>query len=396
LVFARMTGMGPTDFYALKLNKDYSPASEPQRISFFNWEVAGAAWTPLGRSVVLSNGQELWKVAFSNSGGVESQPQKIVSFGSGARFPTIARQGKRIAYVKSYGGPLNIWRIGLGEGSKKGEKNSRTNDGANLIPSTSSEFAPEYSPDGKRIAFESDRTGNLEIWTCQSNGENCSTLTSFGTQATGIPNWSPDGRQIVFYSRPKQHAQIYVMNSEGGGLQRLTDDAWENFFPVWSRDGRWIYFASNRTGTDQIWKVRPGGGQPVQVTKNGGFAARESADGKFLYCTKSKDPFASLWKMPVEGGEETKVVDGVVIANFAVTARGLYYITQPDVRSETRLLEFLNFADQKTRVVATINQNLYHGLSLSPDERWLLYAPNGRGGSNVMVVENFDLDGGTQ
>ena len=132
------------------------------------------------------------------------------------------------------------------------------------------------------------------------------------------------------------------------------------------------------------------------ITKNGGFAATESADGKFLYYTKSKDPVASLWKMPAEGGEETKVVDGVVIANFAVTARGLYYITQPDLRSETRLVQFLNFADEKTRVVATIKQNLYHGLSLSPDERWLLYAPNGRGGSNVMVVENFDLDGGTQ
>ena len=396
LVFARMTGMGPTDFYAVRLKKDYSPASEPQRISFFNWGVAGAAWTPRARNVVLSNGQELWRVAFSRSGGVESQPQKIESFGSGARFPAIARQGKRMAYVKSYGGPLNIWRIALGEGSKKREQNSGTNDRANLIPSTSSEFAPEYSPDGKRIAFESDRTGNLEIWTCQSNGENCSALTSFGTQATGIPNWSPDGGQIVFYSRPKQNAQIYVMNSEGGGLQRLTDDAWENFFPVWSRDGRWIYFASNRTGTDQIWKMRPRGGEPVQVTKNGGFAATESADGKFLYYTKSKDPVASLWKMPVEGGEETKVVDGVVIANFAVTARGLYYITQPDLRSETRLVQFLNFADEKTRVVATIKQNLYHGLSLSPDERWLLYAPNGRGGSNVMVVENFDLDGGTQ
>lgn len=396
LVFSRVTGLGPTDLYLVELKKDYSPAREPQRISFFNWVLAGAAWTPRGTNIIFSHQQELWKVPFSGSGSIESQPQKIETFGSGATSPAIARQGKRMAFVKSYGGPLNIWRVGLGEGSKKGGKNSSSNDAVDLIPSTGGEFAPQYSPDGKKIAFESDRTGSLEIWTCQSNGANCSMLTFFGTQVTGVPNWSPDGQQIVFYSRPKDKAQIYVMNSEGGGLRRLTNDTWEDFFPVWSRDKRWIYFASNRTGRDQIWKVQSGGGEPVQVTKNGGFACTESADGKYLYYTQSRDPVASLWKMPVEGGEATKIVEGVAIFNFAVTTRGLYYMSQPDKRSRSKLVQFLSFADQKTRVVATITQDVYHGFSVSPDERWLLYAPHGRGGSNVMVVENFDLDGGGQ
>jgi len=391
LAFARMVGMGPADFYTVKLSEDHTTAGEPQRISFFNWQGAGAAWTPHGRNVVLSNGQDLWKVAISRSGSAESQPQKIEPFGSGGTFPVIARQGKRMAYVKPYGGPLNIWRMNLEPGHKKGEKAGGTNDAVDLIPSTNSAFAPQFSPDGKRITFESDRTGNLEIWTCQSDGTNCSALTSLG-KASGVPNWSPDGRQIVFYSRPKQNAQIYAIDSQGGGLRRLTDDQWENFFPVWSRDGRWIYFASMRTGSEQVWKVPSGGGQPVQVTRNGGFAARESVDSKVLYFTKSKDPFASLWMMPVEGGPETKLLDQVVIANFAVTSRGLYYMTKPDARPDTRLVQFLSFADQKTRVIATVKQNVYHGLSVSPDERWLLYAPNSRGGSNVMLVENFDLD----
>jgi hypothetical protein len=52
----------------------------------------------------------------------------------------------------------------------------------------------------------------------------------------------------------------------------------------------------------------------------------------------------------------------------------------------------MSFADQKTRTIATINQNVYHGFSLSPDERWLLYAPSEHGGNNVMVVDNFDVD----
>lgn len=301
-----------------------------------------------------------------------------------------------MAFVKSYGGPLNVWRVGLQEESRRGEKHSVASDAENLIPSTSGEFAPVYSPDGKKIAFESDRSGNLEIWTCRSDGTNCSMLTTFGKHATGLPHWSPDGRKIAFYSRAEEKGQIFVMNSEGGGLQQLTKDVWDNFFPVWSRDGRWIYFSSSRTGTDQIWKMPSQGGEPIQVTKDGGFACMESVDGKYLYYLQSKDPIANLWNVPVEGGEPTQIVEGVANSNFAVTARGLYYMTQPDVHVETRLVQLWSFSDHKTRVVATLKQGVYHGFSISPDERWLLYAPYGRGGSNVMLVENFDLESSTK
>jgi Tol biopolymer transport system component len=377
---------------AVKLKKDHLPASEPQRISFFDWATAGVTWTPGGRNIVFSHGQELWKVSFSRSGNVESQPQKIETLGSGGTWPAIAWRGKRMAFVKSYGGPLNIWRVRLGGGNNKVEKKSSVTDAVDLIPSTSSEFAPQYSPDGKKIAFESDRTGNLEIWICQSNGENCSVLTFLGSPATGLPHWSPDGSQIVFYSRPKENAQIYLVNSEGGSPRQLTNDEWENFFPVWSRDGHWIYFSSNRSGSEQIWKMPSGGGQPLQVTKNSGFACVESVDGKYLYYTQAKAPIGNLWKMPVGGGEPNEIAEGVVISNFAVTVRGLCYMTQKDTHSDIRLVHLLSSADHKTRVVATLNQGVYHGFSLSPDERWLVYAPYGRGGSNVMVVDNFDLD----
>jgi Tol biopolymer transport system component len=264
----------------------------------------------------------------------------------------------------------NIWRVGLDERSKRGEKNSGASDADDLIPSTSNEFAPQYSPDGKKIAFESERSGSLEIWICQSDGAGCSMLTSFRKQATALPHWSPDGRQLVFYSRPNEKGQIYVMISEGGGLRQLTNDAWDNFFPVWSRDGRWIYFSSNRTGTDQIWKMPSRGGDRVQVTKNGGFASMETTDGKYLYYTQAKASFGNLRKMPVEGVEPTEIVEGIVYHNFAVMVRGLYYMTQPDVNSDTKLIHFLSSEDHKTPIVATINQKVYVGFSLSPDERW--------------------------
>jgi hypothetical protein len=94
--------------------------------------------------------------------------------------------------------------------------------------------------------------------------------------------------------------------------------------------------------------------------------------------------------MAIEGGPETRILESVVVFNFAVTARGVYFMTQPDPRASTRLIQFLSFADQTTRLIATIKQDVYHGFSVSPDERWLVYAPSGPGGSNVMLVENFN------
>lgn len=94
--------------------------------------------------------------------------------------------------------------------------------------------------------------------------------------------------------------------------------------------------------------------------------------------------------MRIEGGPETRVLESVVVFNFAVTARGVYFMTRPDPRASTKLIRFLSFADQTTRLVATIKQDVYHGFSVSSDERWLVYAPSGPGGSNVMMVENFE------
>jgi len=91
-----------------------------------------------------------------------------------------------------------------------------------LISSTRSDFAPRYSPDGKRIAFESARGGNLEIWTCNSAGEECMQLTSSGADYTGLPTWSPDGKELALYSRVHEKSQIFVVGADGTGLRQVT------------------------------------------------------------------------------------------------------------------------------------------------------------------------------
>ena len=87
----------------------------------------------------------------------------------------------------------------------------------------------------------------------------------------------------------------------------MTNHSADNAVASWSRDGRWIYFVSNRTKEWQVWKMPVDGGQPVQVSKHGGYVAFESLDGKFVYFSKDL-LLTTLWRVPVGGGEEIEVV----------------------------------------------------------------------------------------
>jgi Tol biopolymer transport system component len=72
---------------------------------------------------------------------------------------------------------------------------------------------PHISPDGKRVVFASNRTGNWEIWVCDSDGSKPQHVTSHtGPAMAGTPRWSPDGRQIAFDFDPEGHPDIYVVN----------------------------------------------------------------------------------------------------------------------------------------------------------------------------------------
>ena len=210
-----------------------------------------------------------------------------------------------------------------------------------LIASTRMDATPHISPDGSKIAFCSSRTGNVEVWVCDSDGTDPVRLTDFGSYDTSSPYWSPDGRSIVFNSNQAGHMDIYVVSSEAGPVVRLTTEASREVNPSWSRDGRWIYFSSNRGGIPQIWRVPAEGGQPVQITTNGGYAAEESMDGRFLYYVPESGR-TDLWRMSVEGGEETLILEGVRYLAWALTKEGIYLLN-PYLDSKPSL-QFYDFS----------------------------------------------------
>jgi Tol biopolymer transport system component len=214
-------------------------------------------------------------------------------------------------------------------------------------------------------------------------------MTSFDGPITGSPSWSPDDRRIAFDSRQNDRSHIFVMNSAGGTPTALTSGDYNDIIPSWSKDGKWIYFGSKRNDSWQIWKVSVDNGESKQVTTDGGFVAHESYDGRWLYFTKYG--ISGLWRVPAGGGNEEKVLEDPP-ANywgyFSLSKDGLYFLGTDHSQTALRFQNFSNFT-ATTLYIFPKSPARFSGLSISPDGRWVLYTDQSSQGNNIMLVQDF-------
>jgi hypothetical protein len=134
----------------------------------------------------------------------------------------------------------------------------------NLTNNAASDTEPDWSPDGTKVAFVSDRNGNNEIYVMNADGSGQTRLTTNSESETG-PEWSPDGTKIAF----ETHREVYVMNADGSGQVNLTSNAAFDGHPAWSPDGTKIAFHTSRTGDIGdyfIYVMNPDGSNPVELS----------------------------------------------------------------------------------------------------------------------------------
>jgi Tol biopolymer transport system component len=342
----------------------------------------GAAWTPDGRELVFSSGPRtsrgLWRVPAWSAAG----PRRLGFVPDNAYAPTISRQGNRLAYAV-YRYDTNIWRVDLHDlGRKPGNP-------VQFISSTKPDSFPSFSPDGKRIAFVSNRSGSPEIWMCDADGSNSVQLTSLGVASLWGPRWSLDGEDIGFTAVVGQRPHIHLVSAKGGKPRRLMAGFAYDEWPYWSRDGRWIYFISDRSGRDEIWRMPSKGGEAVQITRNQADQEEESPDGRFLYYSKGWPFQVSLWRMPAEGSEEVKVLDSVHASGLWTLGReGVYFFTPPDKQGHSDI-RLYGFSTGKISKILTIERGIDDQIAVSPDGRTILYTQLDEAGSELMLVENF-------
>jgi eukaryotic-like serine/threonine-protein kinase len=375
LAFSRWVDLNICDLYSLNLSRDLKPVGEPRRITSQSSPIVGSAWVSDGRALVYSAGGNLWKVAASGS----SQPQKLASIGQGAYFPAISHRASRLAYTHSTS-DNNIWRVEISSSQGK------ANPPMKFISSTRNDFNPQYSPDGKRISFGSERSGTEELWICDADGSNVIQLTHFGKGIVTDQQWSPDSSRLTFYSIVEGHSEVYVINASGGKPRRSTFSAGSTD-SSWSPDGQWIYFSS--VDTARIHKMPAEGGAAVPVNDNlSGWDPTESADGRFLYFFGA-GANSGLWRTTARGEEPRKVLDS---PNSSIACAfeddGIYFLSGPG-SDKSYSIRFYELATGNSKTVAELGKQPCLTLTVSPDRRWALYTQEDQAGSDLMLVENF-------
>ena len=221
--------------------------SDPIRLTENETEDLAAAWSPDGETLAFYSVErdgprihlinDFSKLPIVN--GADQTPEPFKS--QRGRFPSWSPDGKKIAFDNGGQFEGDVFVINDDGGRLK----QLTFDPLPNTPKSQRNIRPDWSPDGKKIAFTSRRNGNDEIYVMDADGTNLINLTNNGA-ADNAPNWSPKDAngdsKIVFQSNRGGNVDIYVMNADGTAQTRLTTFHGRDLDPDWSPDGTQIAF----------------------------------------------------------------------------------------------------------------------------------------------------------
>ena len=214
LAFSRSGGPASSDLFVASLTFGLSLADQPIQITHDGELKHGPVSTPDSAEVIFAsdsgNQSDLWRV-----NAREHAARRRLGVGPPAYEASVSLSGLRLVYTRGAFN-LNIWRVAATSANQSTEP-------AMFISSTRHERSPQYSPDGKRIAFSSDRSGKYEIWVAETDGSHPLQLTAFGKGESSTPLWSPDSKRIVFDSNAETpFFQTFTIDADGGKPKRMT------------------------------------------------------------------------------------------------------------------------------------------------------------------------------
>ncbi len=266
---------------------------------------------PGGGALVPGGGPSMHSQIYTipPSGGAATQLTHVPS-NRAAAAPAWSPDGKRIVYESNQSGEFRIWVMsanGSGQSQVTHEK-QRFED-----------FLPSFSPSGKRIVYS--RCGEFagffafcDLDTIALDGSNRKTLLSAGHWTNMRAEYSPDGRQIVFQSdRGGYISAVWTMRADGSQLRRLTPPIMEAFWPNFAPNGRRLVFSDNfdRAATN-TWTMRSSGGGLRQLTHvrrgpGGGFSSYSPSGTRIVSICPNK----CLSTMSADGSHLKRVATGI-------------------------------------------------------------------------------------
>ncbi len=268
------------------------------------------AWLPGGRSLVYisdrDGGRDIYQVALGHDGQPLRAPVRLTT-GLNAAQVSVSADGRRLSYT-AFTQTSNVWSLPVPRSGMALVSRAEPVTRGNQVVENC-----DVSPDGRWLAFDSDRGGTHQIYRMPLAGGDVEQLTS-GAGPAFVPTFSPDGREIAYHAFKDGSRQIFVIPAEGGSPTQITPGGEHYWAPRWSPDGRTLSFAKAPLTPAQELHLatRDASGRwgaPRMLVKGGGGPAQWSPDGQaILTVTGGYGTPVSLEVVTLAGGERRQLL----------------------------------------------------------------------------------------
>ena len=341
-------------------------------------------WSPSGRYIYFSSsrggGLNIWRVPVSSTGTAAGAAQQLTT-GAGPDLELAASpDGTRLAFAV-LGINSDVWRLPVDPVSGR-----PTGQPVAVVGTTRVESRASWSHDGKSIAFNSDRQGDMNLWV-RTLANGVERQVTSGPGGDYQPDWSPDGRTLVFFSSRSGNNEIWTVSIADGALKQLTSGPGTKTNPFFSPDGAQVAFHSDRDGRIEAWVMNADGSSPRQLTTSGsgGHFMRWSSDGKALFLSARTSSGVRIVRLNVATGS---------MDSLPPISSGAHISLSPD---QKRILDVRNhktiwvhpldgaepyqvfeFPDPDVRIDYPV---------WSPDGKWILFDRAAPSGGDIWLLE---------
>lgn len=340
-------------------------------------------WAADARHIYFSSlrggGLNLWRTGVG-TGGPTSPPEQLTTGAGDDVQPTVAPDGSKVAFAVR-GSNSDLWRLPVDPATGR-----PTGQPEPMVRTTRVESRGAWSPDGRTIAFNSDRLGEMNIW-LRGVADSAERQLTQGPGGDYQPNWSPDGKSIVFFSARAGAADIWAVQTSDGHLTRLTDDPATDTNPFYSPDGKRIAFLSDRGERSELWVMNAeGSGQRrLSPVVAGGHFLRWTPDGRGIVFRSESGTQIQIFRMGVEDGSLTRLPDVASGAHMSFSPDQSRIL---DVQGHKALWVYPVDGSSPQQAFAFDDPDVRIDYpTWSPDGKWILFDRAAPRGGDLWVIE---------
>jgi Tol biopolymer transport system component len=361
-----------------------------ERVTVTDWPGAytSVEWAPDGRSFVTGQTPDvLARVSDSPSQVMEYDIGTATTRGlfwatmqmpmGGRAFSTVAVLDSSRVVVDEH-----VYRAGLIEVPLAGGP-AANGPGKTLTDGLGRDRQPVYSPDGNRIVFSSNRSGNIDLWSFDRTTEEVRQLTD-DPAGDWDPAFSPDGSRIIWASNRSGHMEIWIADVDGSGARQVSDDGVDAENPTMTPDGEWIVYQSGSDEKLGVWKIRPDGSDATMLRPGAHLLTEVSPDGRYALFTHVRAMNRVLRVIEADDGDLVpfeivlpirKLQQNIMLgrARWTPDSKRIVYIAEDEQgRNGVFVQDFVPGADEpvsRRKLVGFADDYVTESLGVSPDGR---------------------------